>query len=118
MKTSCLLISTICFLINLFLVWSIGTIGLQEYLTLLIYFIPICVDLFIIFMIFKHKTKRIITTLLGLLVLFLLFLIVCGFVFRYNGAFTSSIIALCAFICVFNVFPLIIIIIVMVCKKR
>lgn len=121
MKIKYLLVSTICLLTNLFLVWSIGTIGLQEYLTIFVYYIPLCVDVFIIFMIYKDKTVGIIMTLLVLLVLFLLFLILCALVFHCTGAYISSIIALCVFICFFNVFPLTIIIIIVACyfkRKR
>ena len=120
MKKKCFIVSVVCLFANLFLIWGIGTIGLQEHLTLLIYFLPLAADLFIIFINFRQQTRNVITSLLIQLVLFLLFLIVSCFGLHFIDTSISSILALCVFMSVFNIFPLIAIIVIMLCifKKQ
>ena len=105
-------ISLILFVINFLSVCGIGIFGLQDYLTMLVYLVPILIDIVAVFVIYKSKPKQINISFAILMALFVVFAIVMGFVIYISGSFVSSIIAVYTFIVIFDIVPLLLVLLV------
>ncbi|MBO5726578.1 MAG: hypothetical protein J6S00_05910 [Clostridia bacterium] len=109
--------SLILFVINLSLTCGIGIIDLQEYLTLLVYVVPILIVIAAVFVIYKSKPKQINLSFVILMAMFVVLAIVMCFVVYINGSQVSSMIAVCAFIAFFDIAPLLLVLWVYNCWR-
>ena len=101
------IISIIILLIDVLITFLIGFAGLQEILSLWIYFVPSIITISFIFYFAKNlKQKR--NIILETIIVFLTATFIVSLIIYYNGFFVSSIIASCVFVAIFYISPLII----------
>ena len=101
------IISIIILLIDVLITFLIGFAGLQEILSLWIYFVPSIITIsFIIYFSKNLKQKR--NIILETIIVFLTTTFIVSLIIYFNGFFVSSIIAICIFVATFYIFPLII----------
>ena len=101
------IISIIILLIDVLITFLIGFAGLQEILSLWIYFVPSIITIsFIIYFAKNLKQKR--NIILETIIVFLTTTFIVSLIIYFNGFFVSSIIAICIFVATFYIFPLII----------
>lgn len=107
------IISSVClFSANLLCVAIIGFTHIQDYLSAVIYIVPILIDIVAVFVFYKSKPKQINISFVILMALFVVFAIVMGFVIYISGSFVSSMIAVCTFIVIFDIVPLLLVLLV------
>ena len=101
------IISIIILLIDVLITFLIGFAGLQEILSLWIYFVPSIITIsFIIYFAKNLKQKR--NIILETIIVFLTTTFIVSLIIYFNGFFVSSIIAICIFVATFYILPLII----------
>ena len=100
-----IIIAIFLLIIDVLCTTIIGTMGLQEKLTMMVYFLPIVIDFIIIIFYCKANLKIVRSILIRLIILFVFLTFILCFAIYVKGNFFTSIIAVCVFIIVFNVFP-------------
>ena len=98
--------------IDILLTTMIGITGLQEILSLLIYFFPIVIDIFLAIFYYNLNLKQIRFALLKLLFLLLGLTFILSCVIYFSPSFISSIIVLSIFVMVFHIFPIVLFLII------